>query len=384
MARVTIDVDPSLVTWAREAAGLTPQATAKKIGVSPSKIAQWETPGATDRPTPRQLEKLADAVKRPVAAFFLPAPPVEPPLPADFRRPPTAEGAQPLSATARLAIRRARRLQQVYTEFVGPAEQPPAPAPRLTRATAPEQAAQTARSSLGVTTAEQAQWQDSATALREWRRRFERLGYLVFQFAMPPEEISGFSLNSTPAIVLNKKDPPSRRCFTLFHEWAHLLLGEPGLCFVQEGRAAGGTDALEVFCNAFAGELLVPMADLKALDGLRASRFSLDQVVEEGVRHFAVSRFVILRRLQTAGFIDQQTYQQTAARWEQQFRAQPKKKSKGGAPPYRKTVAELGRGFVSHILQAHDRGLISDIELSDYLSLRLRHIEKVEALVGGA
>ncbi|HET9315219.1 MAG TPA: helix-turn-helix transcriptional regulator, partial [Vicinamibacteria bacterium] len=69
------------MTWAREAAGLTPQAAAKKIGVSPKKLAQWETPGAAERPTPRQLEKLADAVKRPVATFFLPAPPVEPPLP---------------------------------------------------------------------------------------------------------------------------------------------------------------------------------------------------------------------------------------------------------------------------------------------------------------
>lgn len=384
MPRVTIDIDPSLVTWAREAAGLTPQAAAKKIGVSPTKLAQWETPGAPERPTPRQLEKLADAVKRPVATFFLPAPPVEPPLPADFRRPPTAEGAQPLSPATRLAIRRARRLQQVYSELVGTAERPLAPPPRLTRALAPERAAQDARGYLGVTSAEQAQWQDSATALREWRLRFEGLGYLVFQFAMPADEISGFSLNSTPAIVLNKKDPLSRRCFTLFHEWAHLLLGEPGLCFVEEGRTAGSADAVEVFCNGFAGALLVPMPDLEALDALRAPRFVLDQAVEEGVRQFAVSRFVILRRLQTAGFIDQQTYQQTAARWEQQFRAQPKKKAKGGAPPYRKTVAELGRGFVSHILHAHDRGQITDIELSDYLSLRLRHLEKVEALVGGA
>jgi hypothetical protein len=47
-------------------------------------------------------------------------------------------------------------------------------------------------------------------------------------------------------------------------------------------------------------------------------------------------------------------------------------------------VAELGRGFVSHVLRAHDRGQISDIDLSDYLSLKLRHIEKVEALVSGA
>jgi Zn-dependent peptidase ImmA (M78 family)/transcriptional regulator with XRE-family HTH domain len=384
VARATIDVDPSLVSWAREAAGLTRQAAAKKVGVHLDKFVQWETPGAASRPTPRQLERLADAVKRPVATFFLPAPPVEPPLPADFRRPPSDEGVQPLSPATRLAIRRARRLQQVYVELASITERPPAKI-RITRSTPPEPAARDARSLLGVTVAEQAQWHDTATALRQWRQHFERLGYLMFQFAMPPSEISGFSLADTAsAIVLNKKDPPSRRCFTLFHEWAHLLLEEPGLCFVEEGRTGGTADAVEVFCNAFAGALLVPMDALRSLNALRAARFSLEQAVEEGVQQFAVSRFVILRRLQTAGTIDQQTYQKTAALWERQYQPRPKKKAKGGAPPYRKTVAELGRGFVSHVLRAHDRGQISDIDLSDYLSLKLRHIEKVEALVSGA
>lgn len=385
MARATIDVDASLVRWAREAAGLTPERAAKKVGVSPTKLALWETPGAEERPTPRQLEKLADAVKRPVATFFLPAPPAEPPLPVDFRRALELAGDEPLSPATRLAIRRARRLQQVFVEL----RDVPSHAQRqtrITRAMAPETAAREARDLLGVTLADQAQWHDAAIALKEWRQRLEQLGHIVFQFAMPPEEISGFSLADTaPAIVLNKKDSASRRCFTLFHEWAHLLLGEPGLCFIEEGRTTGAGEAVEVFCNAFAGALLVPMDALKALDILAAGSFSLDQVVDEGVRQFAVSRLVVLRRLHTARIITQQAYQQTAARYEQQFRtAPPKKKGKGGPPPHRKSVAELGRGFVSHVLRAHDRGQISDIELSDYLSLRLRHIPKVEALVGGA
>jgi Zn-dependent peptidase ImmA (M78 family) len=284
-----------------------------------------------------------------------------------------------------LAIRRARRLQQVFVELGGITQRPPLPEKRITRSTPPESAARQARALLGLTVAEQAQWRNAPTALRQWRQKFEDLGYLVFQFAMPADEISGFSLADTaPAVVLNKKDPASRRCFTLFHEWAHLLLDEPGLCFVEEGRAAGTGDAVEVFCNAFAGALLVPLEALRALSSVRAARSSLEEVVDEGVRQFAVSRVVILRRLHTAGFIDQRTYQQTAARWDQQYRARPKRKAKGGAPPYRKAVAELGPGFVRHVLRAHDRGQISDIELSDYLSLKLRHIEKVEALVGGA
>jgi Zn-dependent peptidase ImmA (M78 family) len=140
---------------------------------------------------------------------------------------------------------------------------------------------------------------------------------------------------------------------------------------------------VEVFCNAFAGELLVPADALSALSALRAPRFSVDRAVEEGMQQFAVSRVVILRRLLTTGAIDQRTYQNTVALWERQYQPRPKKKARGGAPPHQKAVAELGHGFVSHVLRAHDRGQISDIELSDYLSLRLRHVGKVEALLGG-
>ena len=385
MAKATLDVDPSLVRWAREAAGLSPEAAAKKVGVRPEKLTQWETPGAPGRPTARQLEKLADAVKRPVATFFLSAPPTEPPLPADFRRPVTEESAEPLSPASRLAIRRARRLQQIYVELARLTDRVPPTRLAITRTTPPEAAARDARELLGVTVAEQAQWRNSSTALREWRQRFEALGYLVFQFAMPPDEISGFSLTDTvPGIVLNKKDIASRRCFTLFHEWAHLLLEEPGLCFVEEGRAAQTASSVEVFCNAFAGALLVPLDDLRALNSLSAARPSIDEVVDEGVRQFSTSRVVILRRLLTAEIIDQQTYQRTTAQWEQQHRARPKRKAKGGAPPYRKTVAELGRRFVRRVLDAHDSGQISEVELSDYLSLKLRHLDKVEALVSEA
>lgn len=386
MARETIDVDPSLITWAREASGLSPQAAAKKVGVRPEKLIEWETPGATGRPTPRQLEKLADAVKRPVATFFLPLPPIEPALPVDFRRPLSPTEPTALSSASRLAIRRARRLQQAYVEMASITDRATTTtSPPITRAMRPEIAARHARELLGVTTAEQAQWRDAASALRQWRQRFENLGYLIFQFAMPPEEISGFSLADTvPAVVLNKKDVASRRCFTLFHEWAHLLLNEPGLCFVEEGRTTTtSSDAVEVFCNAFAGASLVPMDPLQEMARLRATS-SLDELVDEGVRQFAVSRVVVLRRLLTVNVIDQQTYQQTTAKWDQQYRARPKRKAKGGAPPYRKTVAELGRGFVRHVLRAHDRGQISEVELSDYLSLKLRHLDKVEALVGEA
>lgn len=385
MARSTIIVEPSLVRWARETAGLTIQATAKKLGVTPRKVELWETEGAPERPTATQLEKLADAVKRPVATFFLPAPPAEQPLPVDFRRPFPATALQPLSHSTRLAIRRARRLQGIFAEL-GSHATPTIPGIDVSRRQPAEEAARLARETLRVSLEEQEKWREPENALKVWRSRVEDLGLLVFQLGMPKEEVSGFSLSGdAQAIVLNKKDYHARRCFTLFHEWAHLLLGEPGLCFVDEGRTERADESVEVFCNAFAGSLLVPMDALHQIDAHSVDQpASLERAVEEGARRFAVSRYVILRRFLTASIITAERYRSLTARWDREHeerRQKPAAKKKGGPAPHVKTVSELGGGFVSRVLSAHDRGLVSDLEVADYFALKLRHLEKVEALV---
>jgi transcriptional regulator with XRE-family HTH domain len=53
---MTIDLQPRLLQWARERAGLTAETLAEKLGVSAEKVAAWEQDG---RITHRQAEKLA-------------------------------------------------------------------------------------------------------------------------------------------------------------------------------------------------------------------------------------------------------------------------------------------------------------------------------------
>src|SRR6266478_1899293 len=135
----------------------------------------------------------------------------------------------------------------------------------------PEEAAARGRAVIGVSVDDQTRWKDPRTALKVWRSRLEGLGVLVFQFAMPPDEISGFSLpNGVPAIVLNRKDGEPRRAFTVFHEWAHILVGEAGICRVVEGYAKENDP--EVFCNAFAAAFLVPMVAFRGSSPFTAFR----------------------------------------------------------------------------------------------------------------
>lgn len=76
-------------------------------------------------------------------------------------------------------------------------------------------------------------WENNWVALKGWRQYLENEGIFVFQIIMPKDEIRGFSLireNYPPAIIINSKDSPNGRIFTLFHEYGHFLLNKSGVC----------------------------------------------------------------------------------------------------------------------------------------------------------
>src|SRR5437867_71053 len=113
--RVQALVKPELLQWGRETAGLTIEAAAKKIGVKPERLLSWENGDA--RPTIPQLRNLADAYKRPLAAFYLPAPPPPIERPRDFRRAP-GEGLGKDSPALLLEMRRALYRREVAIELL--------------------------------------------------------------------------------------------------------------------------------------------------------------------------------------------------------------------------------------------------------------------------
>lgn len=81
---VSVPVEPAVMRWLRESAGWTAAETGARLGLREESYLNIESGGKN--PTLRQVEVLAKAFHRPVAAFLLPAPPEdEPQLPQDFR-----------------------------------------------------------------------------------------------------------------------------------------------------------------------------------------------------------------------------------------------------------------------------------------------------------
>lgn len=100
-----------------------------------------------------------------------------------------------------------------------------------------EQVTMRLRSAIGVTVERQAEWRFDYDAFRNWRTLVEESGILALQATgVQLNEARGFSIsiNPLPVVVVNIKDAPRGRIFTLLHEVAHVMLSDGGTCDLHD------------------------------------------------------------------------------------------------------------------------------------------------------
>lgn len=380
-----VSIEPRILIWARESIGRSIQEVARRLNISENSISGWEL--GQKKPTLLQLEKLAKTVyKRPLAVFFLSAPPVDPPLPVDYRILPT-DKRLPFSAKTRLAIRRARRLQSLATELTEDLSKGIFGSGTVRLSDNPEDVAVKIRQEFQINIDKQLGWKDSSEAFNIWRRFLEKQGILIFQMSLPIEDaIRGFSLadGKIPTIVLNIKDSMNGRIFSLFHEYAHLLLNESGICNMEERDNLQKDKEIEKFCNHFSAAFLVPKNDLLnhySIKSIKQYSKISDELLEGTANDFKVSREVVLLRLVAFGLCPWDLYKQKHEEWEGKRKEIPE-----GARIYKisqpkKCIRENGIPFVSLVMEAHNKGAITYRDVSDYLGVRTKHLLKIEQLI---
>ena len=396
--RVSEVVKPALLRWARETAGLTVSQAAKKIGVKPERLVEWEgdwpIPEIGLKPTVAQLRKAAHVYKRPLALFFLSEPPAQPTPLHDFRCLP-ANASSRLSPDLLLEMRRARRRRAVALDLLtdrGGAVPELALQARLDDD--PEDVATWARGWLGVSLQEQSEWTGGYEPLNAWLAAFEARGAFVFQTGdVSLDEMRGFSLNERrlPVIVLNAKDAPRGRVFTLMHELVHLLLSQGSVCDpLRVGRNAQTPDErVEIYCNRVAGALLVPhdaLLDHPLVGSTRGIREWEDPILQRLADQFAVSREVILRRLLILGRTSDTFYEHKREEYLAQYRAleAQAREREGFAPLFRVVVRDHGRSYSRLVLEAFEQDRITGADVSDYLGIRLKHLDDIAGAIESA
>jgi Zn-dependent peptidase ImmA (M78 family)/DNA-binding XRE family transcriptional regulator len=302
-------INPALLRWARERAGLELEDAALSANVRPTQLAAWEN-GET-RPTFRQAQNLAHTFHAPFGYLFLEEPPAEPfPLP-DLRTVGGAPVARPsidLLETVRIALQR----QEWYLEYQKDRGLQPLPfVGRFGLDSPVVDVAADIRAVLNVTVEEgQRTWE---IYFRELIEAAEREGILVMRSGivgnntrrkLDVSEFRGFAISDplTPIVFINSADAPAARLFTLVHELAHIWIGTSGV----SSAAPGNSRREETFCNAVAGEFLAPRVTF--LLHWNAGPAELNFRVADLARRFHVSRLVIMRRALDLSLIDQTAY----------------------------------------------------------------------------
>ena len=342
---IRVPVNAEILRWAQERAGLTQDDLIGKF----SKLPEWES--GSIQPTLKQAEAFARTVHIPVGYLFLAQPPEEPvPIP-DFR---TIAGQAVKRPSPNLLdmIYACQERQGWYRDFLRVTQEPELDfVGSATIDTPPVEVAAHLREALGFSVNARRECPTWADALRLFARQAEEAGILVMTSGivlsntsrrLDPAEFRGFALSDplAPLILINGADTKAAQMFTLAHELAHLWLGASALSNVGAESGRQGYRPEEIWCNAVAAELLVPLDDLHK--ELRDEEPSA--AVPRLARAFKVSPLVILRRLLDANRLDRPSFDSA---WEQAYE-QLKDKAlaqSGGGNFYRTTLARVGARF---------------------------------------
>ncbi|WP_166362011.1 XRE family transcriptional regulator [Pseudomonas akapageensis] len=343
-------INPTLLTWSRERAGLSAEDVAKKLPTKPGRVLEWEA-GAS-KPTFKQAQHWANIAHVPFGFLFLKEPPAESlPLP-DLR---TVGGVAPLRPSLNLldTVKDVLRKQAWYLEYLQ--EQDSAPLPfvgRFTTQTSVKDVVADIRHTLGVDP--EASRLNHDAYVRTLIDAAEAVGILVMRSGialgnthrkLDVAEFRGFAISNAlaPVVFINSADADSARLFTLMHELAHIWIGSSG---VSDGGNPGGRRE-EAFCNAVAGEFLAPEQAFRA-----AWKNDIDwqDNLAPLAAHFHVSTLVIGHRARDLGYISNDQY---GLYYRQILRAFQDKDG-GGGDYYRtakaKNSARLSRAVVTEAM----------------------------------
>ena len=139
---------------------------------------------------------------------------------------------------------------------------------------------------------------------------------------------------------------------------------------------SGESKDIEVFCNQFAAEFLVPIQDFEQ----RLSPPYNDEFVEVLADHYKVSREVILRRLLDRGLLQNSYYRAKVNQWANEYESH-RSGSGGGGNYYYNQITYLGEKYLNLAFGRYYQGRCNIDQLSDYVNVKARNIPTLEQVL---
>lgn len=223
----------------------------------------------------------------------------------------------------------------------------------------------------------------SNKAFNYFRNKIESKGVMVLQIEnISIKEIRGISLNYEilPIIAVNKNDSDRAKVFTLFHEMAHLVRRTSNLCLIDFNERE---DEEEKICNNLAANILIPEITLDSI--IKGKDLSDDRIITNLSDRYAVSKFVIIKRLYDLNKIDFVLYKSKYEKYLDIFNEIKEIRKKQGqkiiVTQDKKLISSSGKLYPKIILDAYYEGKISFGEVCNTLNINSRYIDNIERMV---
>ena len=390
-----VEISPGVLKYAMESSGYDSGSLAKKINVSKEDVDAWLA--GNKRPSLTKLKEISKATKYNLAVLLLEKAPKIPSKPKDYR-----SANKLLVNKTLLAIRKARNVQSLYTELGGSPEAQKISLNKYSIDTAPESAADKERGLLAIELKGSGE-SGARELLRKYISVLEKNNILVLQLPMPLDNCRGFSIkDKNPFVIaLSSKDEVYPRLFTLFHEFAHLVLQskDGAMCIPEESalqREDSNIARVETWCNKFAATFLLPESRVRTnseVSGLanliKTTDFSYKvyKQLKSISRKHMVSYLAFLIRLKSLNLISEAKYNRINEAYKTYAKKEAagvvkSKKGRGGAKPDVKAINRNGEKFTTLVVRGVKAGKIDYYDAVEYLNANIRTIDKLATRLG--
>ena len=387
-------VNPHILIWARDTAGLTIKEATEKLdlnqarGVSAvDRLAALEA--GEQEPTRPMLVKMAKQYRRPLLTFYMSAPPRKGDRGQDFRTLPE-DHSMADEALLDVLIRDIRARQSMIRAVLEAEEE-----------TEPVQFVGTARMSEGVSAVLASIRETLKVDLAEFRAkpcpvdafallraRVEAAGVFVllignlgsYHTTIDLETFRGLTLADevAPFVIINDHDSRAAWSFTLLHELTHLWLGQTGV------SGASAEKAIEIFCNEVASEFLLSREELAQLEINDTMALETAEAhITEFAHNYNLSSSMVAYKLYLSGTIELETWRKISEafrnRWLQERLKQRERTGKQKIRLNSNIVRRhrVGKALVELIRRMMATGALTTTKAGKVLGVKAKNVQNL-------
>ena len=388
-------VNPNILRWARETAGLTLDEAATKLdlhqarGVSPvDRLAALES--GADQPTRPLLTRMAKQYRRPLLTFYMTAPPRKGDRGQDFRTLPPDHSY--IDEALLDALIRDVKARQSMVRALLEDEEDTVPLPFVGSARMSQGVSLVLASIQKTIQLDMAAFRAEGSpsdAFNLLRDRVEAAGVFVllignlgsYHTALDLETFRGFALadDIAPFVIINDQDADSARSFTLVHELVHIWLGQTGV------SASRAEISIEKFCNDVASEFLLPSSELQQLAvNHRTDLESAQTRISDFARNRNLSASMVAYKLHRMGTIDFETWKSLSETFRRmwldhrkQQRILAREEESHGPTYYPVRRHRIGKALLELVSSMMHAGAITTSKAAKVLGVKAKNVQNL-------